>query len=72
MLEAIDRKLPYDSISRYIISSTEFPQHMLMEVMREGTTIEDAFSKLMRNKTYRPLLSEALKAYKKTGTFSTR
>ncbi|MGD0729111.1 MAG: V-type ATPase subunit [Candidatus Micrarchaeaceae archaeon] len=66
VLEAMDRKKPFESIERYIISSSEFNPSLLREVMKYDN-IEDAITRLMRNKHYRPMLAKALVSYKKTG-----
>jgi vacuolar-type H+-ATPase subunit C/Vma6 len=66
VLEAMDRKQPYDAISRYVISSTEFTPIVLQDAMR-ADSIEGALSRLMRNAHYRNILGMALATYKKTG-----
>ncbi len=65
VLEAAERKMAYDAISRYIVSSDEFSAESLKEAMRnEG--VEHVLEYLMHNRTYRDMLSGALAAYKKT------
>ncbi len=66
VLEAMDRKQPYDAISRYVISSTEFTPVVLQDAMR-AESIDGALSKLMRNSHYRNILGVALASYRKTG-----
>jgi vacuolar-type H+-ATPase subunit C/Vma6 len=66
VLEAIERKQPYDAISRYIISSTEFTPLVLQDAMRTES-IEGALGRLMRVGNYRQILGMALATYKKTG-----
>jgi vacuolar-type H+-ATPase subunit C/Vma6 len=66
VLEAIERKQPYDAVSRYIISSAEFPSAMLQDAMRTES-IEGALRSLMRNRNYRHVLEMALANYKRTG-----
>jgi vacuolar-type H+-ATPase subunit C/Vma6 len=65
VLQAIDRKKPFDAISMYVISSGEFNANFIRDVMKSDN-IEDAFATLMRNRTYRPILASALAAYKKS------
>ncbi len=68
VLEAVDRKRKYEAISRYIISSSEFNQQRLSDAMREANgSVEDALKRLMRNRSYKRVLGNALAAYKKTG-----
>jgi V/A-type H+-transporting ATPase subunit C len=65
VLEAIDRHKKFDSISKYIVSSRRFGSDFLQDVMK-ADNINDAFSKLLRNRQYRNVLSKAYEAYKKT------
>jgi V/A-type H+/Na+-transporting ATPase subunit C len=64
-LEALDRKQSYESISKYIVSSSEFGSIMLQEVLK-SESIEEALSMLMRNRHYKELLGRALSKYMKT------
>ena len=65
VLEAIDRKQPYDAISRYIITSTDFTPLVLQDAMR-AESVEGALGRLMRIGSYRHILEKALATYKKT------
>ncbi len=66
VLEAVDRKQPYDAISRYIISSNEFPAAVLQDAMKEEG-IAGTLARLARNRHYKQILEGALAAYRKTG-----
>ncbi len=66
VLEALDRRQPYDSVSRYIIGAGEFPPAVLQQAMSEGG-VEGALARLAHNAHYRQALSGALAAYRRTG-----
>jgi V/A-type H+-transporting ATPase subunit C len=63
-LEAVDRKTPFDSISMYIISSGEFGQPVIKDIVK-SENIDVAFAKLIHNRQYRGIMTKAYAAYKK-------
>ncbi len=68
VLEAVDRKMPYDSISRYIIGAGSFGDTVIRDAV-SSDGVEDAISRLMKGgRTYRKMLAGALKAYNSNGS----
>ena len=68
VLEAVDRRMPFDSISRYIIGSGSFGETTIRDAVSSGS-VEDAIARLMRSsRTYRKMLALALRAYNAKGS----
>ncbi len=68
VLEAVDRKMPYESISRYIIGAGSFSDTVIRDAISSGS-VEDAISKLMNgSRAYRKMLAGALRAYGAKGS----
>ena len=65
VLEAVDRKQPYEAISQYIINSGGIKPVLLRDAAK-ADNVQEAIQRMMRSKTYRKTLSVALEAYKKT------
>ena len=66
VLEAAERKQPFEAISRYLIGSSEFPPAVLQDAMR-AESVEAVLAKLIQSSlSYRPILERALAVYKKS------
>lgn len=64
-IEAKDRKMPYESIARYLIDYGRYDSAFVKEAMKEDS-VEGLIGKFMINSPYRSILSEGLEAYRKT------
>lgn len=66
-MDAKARNLPFESISRLIIDYGMYNGAVLNDALR-GSTMESMLGRLAINSPYKRILSDALSAYKKTGS----